>query len=500
VKRPRRPQEAERDVLTFFDERLGSNVGLRKALRYVFPEHWSFLFGEIALYSFMVLVGTGIFLAMFYDPSDATTHYHGPYGILEGREMTTAYRSALRLSLEVPGGLLMRQTHHWAANVFVAAIVVHLMRVFFTGAFRKPRELNYIVGVTLLTLAVVEGFAGYSLLDDLLSGMGLAIGYAAAMSIPIVGGDVAHAIWAGEFPGGPEFFPRLYATHIFLLPALIAALITAHLILIIRVRHTQFRGGIRTERNVIGHPMWPGYALRSVGMLLAVAAVLFLLGGLVQINPIWEWGPYEPYLGTNGAQPDWYLGWLIGALRIMPPVEIVVWGKTLVPNPFFGGLLFPLAVFAFLYLWPWIEQRFITHDTSRHDLLDRPRDNPTRTAAGAALFSWVFVIFAAGAADRLFLSTMVPYQTQVWLFRFAAIVVPVVAYFVVRRWCRQLRDSEVRPLRGWQGTTLARTPDGGFAPVPPPDGDEDGDGDGNGRRPAGQGDGALAARDRGRAG
>jgi quinol---cytochrome-c reductase cytochrome b subunit len=469
-----KPRKAERDALTFLDERLGSNVGLRKALRYVFPEHWSFLLGEIALYSFMVLVGTGIFLALFYDPSDAITHYDGPYTILQGREMTVAYDSALRLSFEIPGGLLMRQTHHWAANVFVAAIVVHLMRVFFTGAFRKPRELNYLVGVTLLTLAVIEGFAGYSLLDDLLSGMGLVIGYGAAMSIPIVGGDVAHAIWAGEFPGGPAFFPRLYIAHVLLLPAAIATLIAVHLFLIIRVRHSQFRGGIRTEHNVIGHPMWPAYTLRAVGMLLATAAVLFLLGGLVQINPIWQWGPYEPYLGTNGAQPDWYLGWLIGALRIMPPVEVVVWGKTLIPNPFFGGLLFPAAVFGFLYLWPWIEQRFVTRDTARHDLLDSPRDNPARTAIGAAMFSWVAVIFLAGAADRLFLSTQIPYQTQVWIFRFAAIAVPFVVYVAVRRWCRQLRDSEVRPLRGWQGQLVERNAEGGFVTVPERQDEEEG--------------------------
>jgi ubiquinol-cytochrome c reductase cytochrome b subunit len=452
-------------ALRFLDERTGANVLLRKSLRYVFPDHWSFMLGEVALYAFMVLVATGTFLALFYDPSSATTTYHGPYGLLEGRDVSLAYASAMNLSFNVPAGLLMRQTHHWAADVFLVAITLHLLRIFFTGAFRRPRELNYVIGVTLVALALLEGFAGYSLLDDLLSGMGLAIAYAVAMSLPIVGGDVAHLIWDGEFPGGPDFFSRLYIVHVFLLPAAIAVLISLHLALIIRARHSQFRGRMRTERNVIGTPLWPGYALRSLGVLLIVAALLFALGGLVQINPIWQWGPYEPGIGSNGAQPDWYLGWLIGALRIMPPLEIVVWGKTLVPNPFFGGVGFPTAVFGFLYAWPWLERRFMTHDRTQHDLLDRPRDNPRRTAIGAAVFAWVAVVFVGGASDRLFLAVGIPYETQIWIFRGAFFLVPVVAYVVAGRVARWLRASEAHPLRTEPPPRLVRTPSGGWAPV-----------------------------------
>jgi ubiquinol-cytochrome c reductase cytochrome b subunit len=452
-------------ALRFLDERTGAAVLVRKTLRYVFPDHWSFMLGEVALYSFVVLVATGTFLALFFDPSDATTVYHGPYALLEGRDVSLAYASAMNLSFNVPAGLLMRQTHHWAADVFLVAITMHLLRIFFTGAFRKPREPNYLIGVTLIALALLEGFAGYSLLDDLLSGMGLAIAYGVAMSLPVIGGDFAHLIWDGEFPGGPDFLSRLYIVHVFLLPVAIAVLISLHLALIVRPRHTQFRGPLRSERNVIGTPTWPGYALRSLGVLLITAALLFALGGLVQINPIWQWGPYEPGIGTNGAQPDWYLGWLIGALRIMPPVEIVVWGKTLVPNPFFGGVGFPTAVFAFLYTWPWLEQRFLTHDTRRHDLLDRPRDNPRRTAIGAAVFAWVAVIFFAGASDRLFLAVGIRYETQIWLFRGGFFLVPVIAYVVAGRIARWLRASEEHPLRNGPPDRLVRTPSGGWAPA-----------------------------------
>jgi ubiquinol-cytochrome c reductase cytochrome b subunit len=446
-----RPARAKERPLEFLDERLGSNVLLRKALRYVFPDHWSFLLGEVALYAFMVLVGTGVFLSLFYEASDTQHAYAGPYVPLQGVQVSHAFDSAMRISFEVPGGLLIRQTHHWAALVFLVAIVMHLLRIFFTGAFRKPRELNWMIGLTMLILAVLEGFMGYSLVDDLISGMGLAIAYSVAMAIPVVGGDIAHAFWAGQFPGGPELLPRLFIIHVLVVPVTIAALISAHLAIIVRQRHTQFPGPLRAEDNVIGTPMWPGYALRSAGLMLLVAAVLFALGGLVQINPIWQWGPYEIYLGSNGAQPDWYLGWLIGALRLMPPFEPHIGGYTLFPNPFWGGILFPTVVFGVLYAWPWLEQRFITHDFRRHDLLDRPRDNPRRTAFGAAFFTWVTTIFIAGAADRLFLATDVPYVRQVWIFRFAALVLPFVVYAVTYRTASRLRDqplaqSEARSL------------------------------------------------------
>jgi ubiquinol-cytochrome c reductase cytochrome b subunit len=457
-----------RDPVRFVDQRLGASTTARKALRYVFPDHWSFQLGEVALYSFLVLVGTGIYLALFFEPTLTKEVYEGSYAPLVGTEVSKAYASTVRLSFDVPAGLLIRQTHHWAALVFVVAIVLHLLRIFFTGAFRKPRELNWIIGVTMLGLALVEGFAGYSLPDDLLSGMGLAIAQAVAMSVPVVGGDVTYAIWGGEFPGSPEFHSRLFIAHVLLLPGLLGVLIGAHLALVVRQRHTQFRGPGRTESNDVGSPMWAGYALRSLSLLAAVCAVLFLLGGLVQVNPIWQWGPYEIWVGTNGAQPDWYLGWLIGALRLMPNWEPHVGGYTLVPNPFWGGALFPLALFGLLYLWPLLEQRFITRDTARHELLDRPRDNPLRTAIGVAVLSLVVLVFAFGASDRALVTAGFPYSLQLTVTRIAVFLLPPVAFLVAFRVCRELRIRERHPLRGWDGEVVRRTPDGGFEVVPEP--------------------------------
>ncbi|HMC05958.1 MAG TPA: cytochrome b [Solirubrobacterales bacterium] len=450
-----------RRVSNVVEDRAGGASFMRAALRYVFPDHWSFLLGEIALYSFVVLVATGTFLALFYSPSNAVTVYHGGYAPLAGQEMTKAYASGLSLSFDVPAGLLMRQTHHWAALVFVAAITMHLLRIFFTGAFRKPRDVNYYVGLTMLIIAVLEGYLGYSLLDDLLSGMGLAIGYSAALSIPIVGAHLATLIWNGPFPGTDAFFSRMFIAHVFILPAVLAALIGFHLAMIARPHHTQFAGPGRTERNVVGIPMWPGYALRSVGLLLAVAGVLFMMGGLIQINPIWLWGPYHTYQATNGAQPDWYLGWLIGALRLVPSFDVTIGDYTLIPNPFWGGILFPTLVFGFLYAWPAIERRR-TGDHAQHNLLDRPRDAPSRTAVGAAVFTFVATVFFAGSADRAFVQIGVGYEIQVWIYRALTLVLPFVAYWVTRRVCEELRARELALGTASPIRRIRRGPGGGF--------------------------------------
>jgi ubiquinol-cytochrome c reductase cytochrome b subunit len=453
-----------RKFVLFLEARTGQSSFISKTLRYVFPDHWSFLIGEIALYAFIVLVATGIYLTFFFDPSLAPTVYRGSYEPLVGTPMSQAYESAVSLSLDVKGGLLMRQTHHWAALVMVVAIVLHLMRIFFTGAFRKPRDLTYYIGVTLLILVLVEGFAGYSLPDDLLSGMGLAIGYSVVMAIPIVGVNLAYLVWGGEFPGAERFESLLFSGHVIILPALIGILIAAHLALVMLVHHTQFRGRGRTEQNVVGTPMWPAQALRSGGLLLATAGILLLLGGLVQINPIWQYGPYEPYVGTNGAQPDWYMGWLIGALRIMPDWEAHVFGYTILPNPFFGGILLPTLVFGLLYAWPALERR-ITGDNRVHHLLDRPRDVPWRTATGTAFFAFLVVLFVAGGADRLYVSLGIPYPGLIIVFRVLVFVLPALVFAVTYWMCKQLRDSEAHPLRGWTGSVVRRGPAGGFERV-----------------------------------
>ena len=436
------PDDPIREPVRFIDQRTASAPFLKKALRYAFPDHWSFLLGEVALYSFILLVATGIYLTFFFDPSTAHTVYHGAYPGLRGFEMSAAYKSVLDISFAYKAGLLMRQTHHWAADVFIAAMAIHLIRVFFTGAFRKPRELTWLIGLVILFTSLLEGYLGYSMVDDLLSGMGLAIGYGVGLSLPVIGGPVTQLIFGHPFPGKDIFWPRMYITHVLLIPILLAVLITVHLSLVALRHHTQFRRTERqTERRLLGVPTFPGQTPRSLGLMLAVFGLLFLLGGLVQINPIWQWGPFEPYSATNGAQPDWYLGWLIGALRLMPGFDVTIGHYTLIPNPFWGGALFPLVVLAILAAFPWIERR-LTGDRGFHNLVQRPRQAPNRTAFGLALLAWVFIVFAFGAADRILVLWGISYNAQLLAFRIGVWVVPATLFFITRRICRELQAAD----------------------------------------------------------
>jgi len=452
-----------RGLLRWVDDRLGGARFGTSVLRRIFPDHWSFMLGEVALYCLVVLIATGVYLTFFFEPSVREVVYDGPYEPLDGVTMSAAYRSALEISFEVRAGLVMRQMHHWAALLFMASIVVHLARVFFTGAFRRPRELNWVIGVTLLVLAMFNGFLGYSLLDDLLSGTGLRVANAILLSIPVLGPDLAFGFFGGEFPAD-AMIPRFYVLHVLVLPALIVALLSAHLAMVWRQKHTQFRGPGRTEDNVVGSRLWPSYAAKSVGLFFIVTAVIAALGGLAQINPVWIYGPFRSELAaaavTSASQPDWYMGWLDGALRLMPGWEIRVRGFV-VPNPFFPGVLLPGVVFTLLYLWPFLEAR-VTRDHEAHHLLDRPRDAPVRTALGTAAFSFFAVLFVAGSNDVLAGSFEVAPETLTRVFRVAVVGVPVVAFLVTRKLCRDLQGPPERPPARPARHRVVRRPDGGF--------------------------------------
>jgi quinol---cytochrome-c reductase cytochrome b subunit len=424
-----------RKVVGFLDDRLGASRFARSVLNKVFPDHWSFMLGEVALYCFVVLLGTGTFLAFFFKPSSELVRYAGSYPPLRGVGVSEAFRSVLNLSFDVRAGMVMRQTHHWAAVVFIAAIVAHLARVFFTGAFRRPREINWMVGLTLMILAIFNGFTGYSLPDDLLSGTGLRIAYSIALSIPLVGTWVAFLLFGGEFPAN-DILSRLFVIHVMLIPGLIVALLGLHMAVLWRQKHTQFAGPGRTETNVVGSRLWPSYAAKSLGLFLAVAAVLAALGGLAQINPVWLYGPFRPSAVSSPAQPDWYLGWMEGALRLFPPIEIRAFGYT-IANPFFPAVVFPGITFTMLYLWPFIEQ-LVSRDRARHELLDRPRDRPTRTALGVGTLTFYAVLMLAGANDVLARRLGVPVDQVSNGLRVLLFVLPVIAMVLTRQVARSL--------------------------------------------------------------
>ncbi len=452
---------------TFVDQRLGSNKFLSRNLSKVFPEHWSFMLGEIALYSFIVVLLTGTYLTLFYKPSMAEVIYEGSYVPLNGIYMSEAYASTLNISFDIRGGLLIRQMHHWSALIFVAAVAVHMFRVFFTGAFRKPRELNWIVGVALTTLALAAGFTGYSLPDDLLSGTGLQIIRGILQSIPLIGTWLAFFVFGGEYPGG-EIISRLYSAHILLVPGLILALITVHLIMVWTQKHTQFPGPGRTNNNVVGYPLLPIYMAKAGGFFFIVFGIVALLSGLVNINPVWIFGPYTPDQVTAGTQPDWYIGWLDGALRLMPNWETVIAGFTISWNVFIPSVVIPGILFTGLAFYPFLEA-WATGDKREHNLLDRPRNAPVRTGIGVMAIVFYGILWLAGGNDLVATTFDLSINAISWTLRVLLIVAPPLAFIITKRTCLSLqRRDRDKLLHGYESGRILRLPHGEFVEVHQP--------------------------------
>jgi quinol-cytochrome oxidoreductase complex cytochrome b subunit len=455
------------------DERVGGARFMSKALRKVFPDHWTFLLGEIAMYSFFIIIATGIFLTFFFKPSMHDVIYNGRYMPLRGDTMSEAYESTLRISFDVRGGLLMRQIHHWATIVFLAAIVAHMLRNFFTGAFRKPREINWLIGVTLFILVILNGLFGYSLPDDLLSGTGIRILEGVVLSLPLVGSYLSMWLFGGEFPGN-VIIPRLFTIHVLLIPGILMALIPLHAVILTwRQTHTQFPGKGRTERNVIGKPMWPVFFAKTTAFFMWVFGVITLLATFFQINPVWLFGPYDPESISAGSQPDWYMGFLEGALRIMPGWEINAAGHTLPLNVIIPALVVPGVLFTGLALYPFLE-RWVTGDYEIHHLLDRPRDVPVRMGIGVAGVTFYGVLWLAGGNDILAKTFEIPLFATTWIFRIAVIVGPILAFEIARRMALGLQRRERHMLEhGVETGIIKRLPNGAYVEVEAPVDEED---------------------------
>jgi ubiquinol-cytochrome c reductase cytochrome b subunit len=451
----------------YLDERVGVGGILKNFGRKVFPDHWSFMLGEVALYSFVILLISGTFLTFFYQPAMTEVIYDGAYVPLKGAQMSIAYASSLDISFEIRGGMLMRQAHHWSALLFVAAAGLHMLRVFFTGAFRKPREINWLVGFMLFILGMAAGFTGYSLPDDLLSGNGLRIIDGMIKGIPVMGTTISSFLFGGEFPG-TEIVARLYGLHILLVPALILIFIAIHLFMVIIHKHTHYSGPGRTDENVVGYPLMPVYVAKAGGFFFIVFGVVMAISATFTINPIWNYGPYDPSPVSAGTQPDWYIGWLDGALRLAPSnLDISILGYT---YPF--GILIPLVgslVFLGLVaIYPFVEA-WVTGDKREHHVLDRPRNAPVRTAIGAAGVTFYGVLWAAASTDLIAVFFQMSLNNVLTVMQIMLIAGPFAAYIITKRTCLALqrKDREI-VLHGRETGRIVRLPHGEYIEVHEP--------------------------------
>ena len=445
----------------WLDDRFRGAKGFRTLFRKIFPDHWTFLLGEIALYTFIILLLTGTFLTFWFQPSMTEVIYHGSYTHLDGVRMSQAYASTLNISFDVRGGLLMRQIHHWAADLFVAAILAHMLRIFFTGAYRKPREVNWLIGIVMFTLALLEGLFGYSLPDDLLSGTGLRITEGVLLGIPIVGTYLSYFLFGGPFPGH-DIIPRLYIIHVLLIPGLLLALISAHLFIMFWQKHTQMPGKGRTNTNVVGAPTYPYFMAKTGAFFFFTFAALAIASTFAQINPIWLYGPYTPVGISAGSQPDFYMGFLEGSLRMFPSWTWDIFGHTVAWNVLIPALV-PLGIILTgAALWPFLEQ-WVTGDRSEHHVNDRPRNAATRTAVGMAAITFYGVLWLEGANDVLADHLQISLYLTTEIARWAIFIAPVVAYWLTKRICLGLQRKDLHLLEhGVETGIIRQLPTGEF--------------------------------------
>jgi len=455
-------------VGNYIDDRFHSASFLKRNMKKVFPDHWSFMLGEIALYSFIILLLTGVFLTLFFNPSMHDVVYRGSYAKYDGMRLSQAYVSTLHISFDIRGGLLMRQIHHWAALIMFASILVHMLRIFFTGAFRKPRELNYVIGVVMLILVMLEGLFGYSLPDDLLSGMGLRILEGVILSLPIVGTYIQMFLFGGQFPG-MDIIPRLYSVHILLIPGILLALIGAHVLILWHQKHTQWPGKGRTNTNVVGGPTFPSFMAKTAAYFFFVFGITAGLGTFAQVNPVWLYGPFTPSSISAGSQPDFYMGFLEGSLRMMGPWEVVFAGHYTLPlNVLIPALVYPGLLFTVLGAYPFIEH-WATGDKQEHHLLDRPRNAATRTAFGCAGITSYGVTWLAGANDIISENLHISLFATTWFFRVVFFIGPVIAFVIARRICLGLQRRDRAALEhGYESGIIKRLPSGEFIEVHKP--------------------------------
>ncbi|MFT4921896.1 MAG: cytochrome b-561 [Haloarculaceae archaeon] len=396
-------------VYGFLDERLDLTEA-RSFLGKAFPAEDSFLLGEVALFCFLILVLTGVFLGFFFEPSTSAVEYEGSVAEYQGEELPEAFASVLNITYGVPFGMLIRRMHHWAAHLMIASMALHMLRVFFSGAYRNPRELNWLVGTGLAGATMFAAYTGYSLPFDEFASTAVGIGYNVALSIPIIGETVGSLVFGGNFPSSATI-PRLYFLHVLVLPLVIAGLLGLHMLILVRQKHTEAQrdadvGDVQEDDDsiVIGLPAFPNQLAVSAVVFFLTLAALSLLAGFLPVHNIAEYGPNNPASTPSLVMPDWFLMWGYGFLKLVPGWLSFDFLGIHISAEFIGGLLLPGIVFAVVALWPFIDYE----DEGVHFTAD-PLERPWQTGVGIA--GIVFIMMASIAGMDVILADIVGMST-----------------------------------------------------------------------------------------
>ena len=416
-------------------------AAMRRLVRADPDDRWAAVFGRIAVYSFLVALVSGILLLPFFRPSMAAVIYHGSYRKLDGLPMSRAYQSTLNTSFDVRGGLLIRQVHHWSADLFVAAVCLRLIRVFFRGRFRRP---DWLIWVSLLLTGMLVGLSGTFLPDDMLSGGSLSVLTGVILSLPVVGTPLWMLMFGGLFPGH-VIIPGAYWVHIVVLPVVLGALL------------------LLSYRS--GRPR-PVRVRRLDPLLPFTAGVLVLLGAVAQINPVWLYGPYQPGSISAGSVPDWYMGFLDGALRLMPGWELSFGGNVLALDVLIPAVIVPGLFFTLVAAYPLLDGRIAGGRPPQGLLPPKPPDPANRIGVGVAAITLYGLLWAAAANDEIAYHLQVSLYMVTWVFRVLVLTGPVLAFALTRMICHAVEARRYDEAEhGIETGRIVMTPEGGYAEI-----------------------------------
>ena len=377
-------------IRDWIEERLELEKFARRYLKKAFPTHPTFLCGEMALFSFVMLVITGIFLGLSYEPSVREVN-------LFGRFVPAAYASVVKIDLS-SFGLITRRVHHWSAMLMIASVLLHLMRVYFTGCYKNPREINWIIGLILFGATFFASFTGYLLPYSEFSVTATSIGYYIAKSIPWLGNWISRLIFCGSFPAD-ETIPRFFFMHVMLIPLTLITLIAIHMVILVKQKHSEPRHNLsrpesRGGKRLIGIPLWPNQVLISFCFFFFMAFVIFFIAVLLPANPVENYGPPGP--GTPIMRPDWYFLAIYGLLKLIPGTLHFDLLGAKITSETVGGVFFPGLAAILLIVLPFIDRR-----SKPQYYMDNPLDHPFRTSIGIMGLSLSAMLVLAGYIDIL---------------------------------------------------------------------------------------------------
>jgi ubiquinol-cytochrome c reductase cytochrome b subunit len=409
-------------------DQLDHRIGRKAERPSLWPVGFASLISHVAIAAFIILTVTGLALTVAYRPSTNLVTYTGASELYDGQQLPHAFASVVRISEDLPGGLLLRRVHVAASHVFLLSIVFHLLRVLATGAFRRPRLGNHLVGIGLLLVALLFAYTGELMPFSLVAASSLRIFEAVIGSIPFLGEPLSNLLIGPELPSERVLIGS-WVLHVFLLPGAFTVLLAWHLWLVHRrTPALERRPDVDVRTTGVGCPLWPDAVARFGLLTAALAGLLLVSSVLIPWADIELEGPFFAAEATNSVHPAWVLFFTTGSLRIIPAIDVVILGIR-ITNVLVAAVVIPGILVTMVAIYPFLERKLLG-DHGEHHELDHPLDVPLRAGVVTGMTTFAAILTLGAGVDVLSFWLVAPVEGVVTAFRIALVVVPITAVVI----------------------------------------------------------------------